>query len=303
MLYQIFCVILILVIILKLWTILRSIRWIKIHGEKHAQELREKSFSQILTEEDFLASFSRHQGAFFPFGIKEYKLQTVFYRIKSRQNISNFTTRVVKFIIEPLSALLFRYRGLSLASTILTVVITLIYYFQDELNFDLPESIPYLVYTVSLGTIAMNFGSCLQFIFGQLFMTDYAKYFHMITPHKNTLNDQRQLSTNLKLILLLAFSIFINGFAAVFSTYLMFDGFGGGVLDDYEEVNFADLPVVASYFFYYVLSTMTTTGFGDLNPINPAGVVISACLQIQAFTLVIFVFEVFWASRFTSEKK
>jgi Ion channel len=306
MIYIAIGTILLLAIVLKLWTILKSIRWIRVHGEKHAAELRSKEANRKLTEDDFLESFANHRGYFFPFGVKQYKLRLLIRRLrlsadKKKSFAATWMARSTPFVLEKLHVMLFQYRGLSITATLFTTVVSIVYYFREDWEIDLPDRIPSLVFAIAIGTLVMNFGSSLQFIFGQLFLSDYARYFHMLQPHHNTIPGRTQLATNLRLILLLAFATLTTGFAAVLAVYLMFNGFGGGVLDDFESVDLAELPIVMCYCAYYVLSTITTTGFGDMTPTNPAGVLVSTGLQIEAFTLVIFVFEVFWASRFTRD--
>lgn len=306
MIYLAIGIILLLAIALKLWTILKSIGWIRVHGEKHAVALRSKEATQNLTEDDFLESFANNKGYFFPFGVKQYRLRLLIRRLRlsaDRKKSSGafWIAQSVPLAMEQLHFVLFQYRGLSMITTIFVTLMTTCYYFREEWGISLPAQIPSLVFAMSVGTLLMNFGSSLQFIFGQLFLSDYARYFHMLRPHQNVISGRTQLATNLRLILLLAFAIFTTGSAAVLAVYLLFSGFGGGVLDDFESVDFTELPIIMCYCAYYVLSTITTAGFGDMAPTNLTGVLVSAGLQLEAFTLVIFVFEVFWASRFTRD--
>jgi hypothetical protein len=59
--------------------------------------------------------------------------------------------------------------------------------------------------------------------------------------------------------------------------------------------NFSNIMYEASKSFYFALTTMTTTGYGDVLPQNSIGYVYSAIMQIQALGLLVFAIARFWA--------
>lgn len=293
---------LLIALAVKLKAVLSAIIWIARDGEEHAVELRNERKIRDITEEDFFASFRSHSGAFWPFGVKDYKLRSLIRQLQHPPEPPSsailFSIRwCIASALNLLRLMLFEYRFLSFVSVVFIVVAAVAYRFPESLRIHVTDSIRHMAFAIALGTILMNLAMTVEFVFGHLFLTDYALYFHMLSPPKTVLAGRSQLVVELQVFVMLALVVFATGLAAVFGVYLLFGGFGGGVLEQYTSPHLSDLPTIAWFCAYYTLTTLTTTGFGDIVPKNGFGVAIGVGLQVEAFAIIVFGLAVFWYVR------
>lgn len=291
---------LLIAVVIKLKAILSAILWLARDGERHAVELRKMRETRELTEDDFFASFRKHRGSFWPFGVKDYKLRSLIRRLRRLQKPQSSTLlslprRFIGSALDLLRLTLFQYVVLSFTLATFMVIAAIAYRFPELLHTHPTDPLRYLAFAIALGTIFMNLAMAVEFVFGDIFLSDYAFYFHMLSPRKTILAGASGVAVGLQTVVMLALVVFATGLASVFSVYLLFCGFGGGVLDQYtSSLRLSDLLTVAAFCGYYTLTTLSTTGYGDIVPKNKFGVAIGAGLQVEAIAIIVFVLAVFW---------
>lgn len=293
---------LLLALAVKLKAIVSAIIWIAWHGERHAVELREKRQVRELTEDAFFASFRHHGGGFWPFGVKDHKLRSLIRRLKGAPAASRAVAMLsirscAAAVLDALRLILFQYVGLSLTAALFVIFAAIAYRFPQFLGIEAPIALPPIAFAIVCGTMLMNIAMAVEYVFGYLFLTDYALYFHMLSPPKTVLAGRSQQAVGLQIVVMLIMVVFATGLASVFGVYLLFCGFGGGVLQHYGSPRLSDLPAIAAFCAYYTLTTLTTTGYGDITPQNWVGVVVGAGLQFEAIAVFVFVLAFFWSVR------
>ena len=93
--------------------------------------------------------------------------------------------------------------------------------------------------------------------------------------------------------------IITSGTAAVFVVLLVFDGIKPPNTNDIDISAFsirASLKLLL-YCLYFTVTTLSTTGYGDVYAQNTSGRVVCIILQLASFFLVTFVLALFWSVR------
>ena len=287
-------------VLLKVKTIVSAITWIATLGEEHAGALKKVQQMRELSESDILSSFRDHGGNFFPFGVKEYKLRSLILRLRSGSPtcaIVVWARRCAAFVLDRSRLILFQYVLLSFLCAIFVMAAAITTNFTEVFGVAPTQNLRWITLAIVVGTLLMNILMAIEFVFGHLFLTDYALYFHMLSPRKTVLAGRSQVAVGLQIIVILGLVVFVTGVAAVFAVYLFFEGFGGENLDQCKGPSLTNLPTIIALCGYYALTTLTTTGYGDILPSNMYGVLVGVGLQVEAFAFIVFVLAVFWSLR------
>jgi hypothetical protein len=173
---------------------------------------------------------------------------------------------------------------------------------------------PSTTFEISLGVILciaafiLNENVLIEFIVGTLTIGDYSKYYHIIIDERNfeemhlkerrSGKDRTQISFGLRFLLRVLACVFVSGIAVLIFSVQTFKSF--------EHISPIDLnnmiPSLSALFLrslYFVSTTITTTGYGDIYPADIWGLIVTIALQFQALTLFAFAAALFWSGRAT----
>ena len=320
---------LLICVAVKIKAIISATIWLAKEGESHAATIRRLSLAQPeISEDDFYNSFINHHGNFLPFGVKDYRLR-IFHRelmadikfirpsfarvpwiilpllhllvtlpLLLIQAIYRIFRWILGIIVNIARLLLFQYVILSCSLGCYLIIAGLCHRFPHDIPVNVPAwSAYFIAFPLMMASIIMNLAMAVEFVLGHLFLSNYAVYFHMLSPKKIPLAGGSSVMLGLQILIMLALVVFLSGVASVLGCMLMFDGFGGGVIERQGEIAISDVPSLAGFCAYYTLTTLTTTGYGDIVPKNGYGVIIGTGLQIEAFAIVVFGLSVFWSGR------
>ena len=141
----------------------------------------------------------------------------------------------------------------------------------------------------------MNLVSTITLVVGQLVERSFALQFYGTELGRPRANEAINLIEDL---VLLGFSFFLILISNAVSVYILTYTSGAfninisSLLCLFEQAAF---DLIKS--MYFALTTMTTTGYGDVLPQNTIGFVMSGLIQIQALILLVFAVSSFWATR------
>lgn len=253
----------------KLKAIVSAILWIRRYGPEHVSRLKEVEKDHELTQANFFASFAIH-GAFWPFGVKDHRIKSLVERLKQDHRP---VTRLAARGLDIARMVFFHYAGLSLSFAVFVVATAWVFQGQEYLS--------WLIAALILVSFLTNLAMAVELVLGELFLGAYHLYFHMQV-------EKPRAASALLVAVTFALCVYLTGVASVFGVHQLFGAFHGSILDAQQHpLNI--LVVIA----YYALTTVTTTGYGDVAPCKLHGVLVSMGLQIEAFAVVLFVLALF----------
>jgi Protein of unknown function (DUF2442)/Ion channel len=271
---------------LKIISISNAVRWIFRYGRAHADYIDaiERKTRKPALEQEILKSFQVNSGGFLPFGAKDYRLRDAIARVK---------IRFIRMFLDLVRKTFFSYPRLIILAPFYALSMTIL--IKYSLAPPLHLIGPNFLYFLSIASLIVSIPLLIEHVVGFFVFDNYHRYFHMM--------DFQELDPDLSKLWQLfalgftATSIVFVGFSAVFVTLALFNGFNydGERKILFEIFVWRDLIHLLLYCLYFTVTTISTTGYGDIHAINGYGMLISILLLVLTFFLVTFVFAVFWA--------
>jgi len=278
---------LLLCILLKCLAIKNAIRWLNSHGREYAKGMgslfaERQREGRSVEPEDFYRAFENSEGAFFPYGVKDFKLRR---RIESPENSKGFKN-VLGRVLKVYRITLFNYPGLSLLMTGYLCVSVGVRK-ALECRFVLGQDWHYaLIFITALALLMMNILIEVEAAFGYATLGSYARYFHMLEPEKWPLTGGSRLILEMQTMLGIAVIIIFTGAGASFTSYALFRGFEGGNLPAEFSHALTDAIQIFLQFVYFALTTFTTVGYGDIYAAYSSGQLVASLMIVQGFGLL-----------------
>lgn len=141
----------------------------------------------------------------------------------------------------------------------------------------------------------LNMISVATLVVGQLFERSFALQFYGTGVGRSRYNETINILQDLSI---LGISFFLILFSNTVIVYVLTHTSAAFNID--KTLYFSPFMQAAyelTKSMYFALTTMTTTGYGDVVPKNTIGFLISGLIQIQALILLVFAVSSFWATR------
>lgn len=279
-------------ILLKLCAVSNSIRWIRHHGSDYVSTV-EGNNPTIRDDEHLNKILDALSGGFFPFGVRDYRLKRYIASLRTAGKLKRIWANVVRTF----QAALFQYRYLVLIGSAHLMAMSLVPGIRFPVSIAVPEAAHrYLLFTMVLSLFAMNILMEVEAASGYVTMTDYGRYYYLLRAKDSRYAQLPQLMIELRFFLEMTLAILATGAAAVFFVHSSFGGFCGQIIP-YSAAHPADWIVLFSQCLYFVVTTMTTVGYGDIEPGDGFGQAVAGIIQIESFVLVIVVLSIFLSTR------
>ncbi len=245
---------------------------------------------------DFDEIFERCDGAFWPFGIKDYRWKRSVRRLRAAPQRYR---RWLGSLSNVIRNLFFRYRRIVVFSSVLVFVLSV-----EVASRGSNEAASTMVEALWLAVSFLNLAIMMEFIYGSVVLVDYFRYFHLMDLRFRYPGAESSGHPNLRTfdgiwrIVELLGLVALSGISFIFFACLsgpdfnIGQGSGGTWVSD--PASTAKLLVECAYF---VVTTMSTTGYGDIHPIGTWGYILCTCLEIEVFTLIVLAAATFWSAR------
>jgi hypothetical protein len=288
----------------KLIAICHAVQWLKRHGGRYFDKIKAIEDTEGLEgfrEFDFYALFDQTDGKFFPVGVKDYRLKRFLKNIR----VSPLRwVRIGAWLLRGVCGLLFRYMNLTVivaSDVMLTTLFTI--FISPATAFQIA-----LMRSLFLLAFALNITILIEFIVGSIVFSDYMKHFHMIDEidsmlalmrHSNERNVQ--LFRGIKRLSQMVGCMALTAWSAVFFSVQVTNDFNVKALEGgpFRMVGFSfqTLSLLLVKCLYFVTTTVTTIGYGDIYPTEFWGFILTISLHLQVFTIIMYAATVFWAVR------
>jgi hypothetical protein len=277
--------------VLKVAAATMSVLWLIRHGREHVANVRkqiEEAESRALLPVDYFKSFAAAKGSHWPFGVKDYILRL--------RLIELFKTRpILAMVLNYVRGALFTYPILILVVPLYVIVATISsshYGLNASALFGLKLSA--FLYIVALAGLIVNIPIIAEQTIGFSISGSYAEFFQVWNAEKS---GHSGIDEGIKLVGCLIIGIVGTGVSAVFSTLLFFKGLTLPADINWQTLSADSICELLIYCLYFTLTTLSTTGYGDIHAVNTAGRVVCILLQTLSFFVVTFVLALFWSSR------
>ena len=280
---EIVTLILLAVVLLKIVSIVQAIRWLGCSGHEYAKL---RSHSPPGSEEDYFVAFERSSGKHFPFGVKDYLLR----RYISDGSKSTGIRHAAACVASIFQKSLYRFERLTLIVGFWAVVMVTVQYNTYWLKSIVSHNA--LLYILTSAVLATNILLSVEAVFSYAILGGYATPFHMLGSPRST-----RLLLELGVVIGKIVTTIFSGAVTAYVVYLAFDGLQGATLDVPPPANAMKAIVLFLQMVYWVTTTFSTVGYGDITPSNGYGQLVAFLIEVQAFAVLGIVF----ASLFTAK--
>lgn len=292
--------------IVKIAAIWNATNWIKDHGIEYKLAVDDKLFDNrhkiasgnypdSLSDTELYEIYNNTGGRFRPFGVKDFKL---------REKYGN------KYVF------LLTYPFLVTITSVFVLIFSTIdrYASSATAGHTLAESV---IISLCCLMFVVNFEMILQFCFGVIVVGEYVKYIHLIDDRKffsplrsRISNRNLSILRGVTMLMALFCGVVLSGICSVYSGILLFDSFNIGNTDilnylhnyvcynqhyDWISVTYwiARMTLMVTY---YVTTTVSTVGYGDILPNDDWGYIVAIILHLETISLLSFGFAIFWST-------
>jgi hypothetical protein len=250
---------------LKAYTTSRATIWIVVHGEDHVLYVDSIEHAQA---KDYLESFRRNGGYFWPFGVKEHVFLLWLEKIEPEHPQLALVAKIFM-------RALFSYPILAILGPLYVYLVSILLVGQSSH----PNALVFILGTTAIAAILMNIAILIEQVAGNLVLQDYGKYFHML-PNAGT---AAKLISQAKILFISVTGIILSGSAATFVGLTLLNSFSTDGIPNTLILN----KLVNS--LYFVTTTLSTTGYGDIHPTGYFGIGLASVLHLVTFFFVTFV--------------
>ncbi|MBV9771443.1 MAG: two pore domain potassium channel family protein [Bryobacterales bacterium] len=282
----------------KLIAIVNAIVWMRNHGLQYTEETKKfeaRHPGEAISEPDLDQIYDSAHADFWPHGLKDYRL-----RRRTRGRFAKDIRRKLAFTYPYLILEMFAF---VVAGTSLTV------------RFDLRSCfVTGLLATVCVVMGLINIAMVVEFLLGNIIMEKYVRYFHVLDDQKFFANWRGRISDKnldflrgVYMILALLGGVVLFGFAAVYFGILLLGSFVVGGCKALDVLScLADRQIERWFMwtanlvvmtFYYVTTTLSTVGYGDIYANDLWGYLVASSLHVQQIALFAFAASIFLSAR------
>lgn len=274
----------------KIVAIVNAIRWLRRNGAGFLAELKSLPPHVTRNPDGIYALYRRHNGDFFPFGVKDHRLREMTGKWPMLELARNE---------------LFRYQALvRLATAIVVCAVGLLLCESSK-----SVALELVAALLCIMMFVMNTAIVIELIFGSIFLTDYMKYFHAVDTQMTLHQRSRLFSTEsnyflwlgIKRLFVLTMNISLFGVGASALGVVAWGAFHFPDDNFYKGAgsahSFAELGRLIAMIIYWTTTTITTVGYGDIYPVSIWGYFVAIGMHVDSYFLVTFAAAVFWTTR------
>jgi len=252
--------------LLKAIAVINAVRWLHARGPVFRAALAERRPTTVAEQTRL---YDEVGAAFFPFGLKDYRLRRFLSGRRGARRVAVWPARA-------LSVLLFRVAVLVPVSTAYLILLA---------SVDLPllhrGANDALALALACTLLAITIGLAIEAVYAYAVLGSYGIGFHELRPERR--GPERALVREFQVF---AGTLMVAYVAGIGATYLVAVRFGG-----YQRIPVRSGPgAVAQQVIdsaYYAL--LAFSGAGDPEPIGPAGKVVTGAIAVQGMALLLLV--------------
>lgn len=267
-------------IVIKIWATIHAILWLRRQGSNFNESINimESREKHQLSQNDFYILLEKHHGYFFPYGVKEYRLEKYIDKLKLNI-ISNKILSCLKityiYIIKGLQLFFFKPHGLLF--TIFVIVIFATFLLEKQIK--IPQFFFNYLFNITLTIFILNFLVIYESILRYSILKKYAVKFHTMFKPKNDI--LAEITVLLGLSSIAIGTGVVSGYLSTLSKFTSFQGYSNSWYSKlWDFTNFS-------------VSMFVSGGNGNLEINYFFGEIVAVILQIQGFMLlIVFLFAV-----------
>lgn len=293
----------------KFVAIWKAIRWLRNHGKSFKDRL---DTELPVSQSDYQKLFEACNGDFWPHGVKDFKLTQNLESIKGSKPVCYR----IKWLYKNL---FFRFNRL--------IVVTSVYLFfaagfldlKQPVVFLTAETHSFLLYLLAVIALATNFLPFIEAVYSYAILGSYAVSFHMQTPDKDGRDNRKcwlsrlrsfifgrihrtSLLSELRVFIFKVLATVGAGATAFYIAHINYYAYQGNTLINPNQSDLWSRIKMYWQGVYFTATTFATVGYGDIEPANGKGQLISFLVEAQAFSLVIIVFAALIAFRTDNDR-
>lgn len=270
---------LLLVAVLKATSVLQAIRWIGYHGAAYRSRVPKDDSS----DRQYWDAFAQNCGAFFPFGVKDYRLRRAIVELEGRGLLLRGVGLALRFFQG-----VFDFPRLAAVSGVYALLVV---------PLSLTAAQRDVLYALVVCILATTILLSVEAVFSFAVLGDYARSFHMLSPATEKWSGTSQRLVELKVLAVQVAATLWAGAVAAYVGHVAFGALKGDVLVTFAACNVATWLGLLWQCLYFVMTTLSTVGYGDITPANAYGQVVAVLVQFQAFAILAIVVTSLFSTR------
>lgn len=290
--------------VLKLIHYINTVKWYRAHGIDFSERLISGRHGAPLQRHGMEAAFRQTYGGFFPFGVKDFRTRRLRELLKIRGKRSEGIASASYRFSSNLTSLwlsLYGYPWLvSLSSLYLATQSLLGHRCQVTApNNTAPPEFNvafhgYINLALFFLVAFLNLAQILCFLVSHIYDGNYRVYLYDTKLFNNYTTKADRYLQDLLVVLIVIFTIILSNTLCNF--YIAHDWCAFNLLAEPNPPAQASLTYEIMKMGYFTITTLTTTGYGDVVPQNELGFMASSVMQLQALGLFAFALSRFWSA-------
>ena len=269
---------LLIVLLLKIVGIINAIRWMSKKGRNYVAQLKKVSPQ---SPEDYYNLFHQNNGGFFPFGFKDYLLRRYLLTLYSRPSY----LILIRFPIKLFQKYLYRFERLSIIITVYCFLVAPLYKSGLIIPMLSHEISCLILFMLTIIFIFANLILSVEAIYSYGILGGYATTFHMISSEKSSWSGGSQFLLEISVLLGKLTTTLLAGASAFYVSHIYYGALTGKIAT-YSELSFKSALTIFLQSVYFSITTLLTIGYGDIQPSNGIGQLVSFLVQLQSFALL-----------------
>ncbi|MDY6793496.1 MAG: potassium channel family protein, partial [Thermodesulfobacteriota bacterium] len=248
------------------------------NGENYTIERRSDNDT---SQQRFYELFEKHNGAFFPFGFKDYRLRRLIDRLDSGRIWRK--ARSIPFKI--FQSFLYRFERLTFVITIYCAIVTPICKMEIVQSYFGYYTHCVLLAIMAIMLVIMNILLSVEAVYSYGVLGSYATAFHMMSAETEKWAGGSNFLLELRVLVGKVITTIVAGATAFYVSHVSYITLGGNI-STFESEKPISAIVVYLQSMYFSLTTLLTVGYGDINPKPGLGQLVSFLVQLQSFALL-----------------